>query len=91
MDQDELVKRLHLKEKAQLDDLLKKFREFLSRLDEDQLKVVRRSLPSLWEALAWLGPHATEAELRELFGAGGHYADGEPIMVCHFAGTDRIS
>ena len=90
MSQDELVAKLHLKDKAQLDDLLAKFKIFYLLLDDAQQKLIRRSLPSLYEALTWLGPHATEAELRALFG-GGYYADGEPIMVCHFAGTDRIS
>ena len=86
----DLLKKLGLSQ-VQLDDLLAKFNDnFLACLDEDQLKVVKRSLPSLCEAQTWLGHCATVADLRKLFGGGrGHHRDSPPIMVCHFATTER--
>jgi hypothetical protein len=90
MNRDGLLEKLQLKD-PQLKDLLKKFKEnFYDELDDEQRTVVRRSLPSLHEALTWLGPDVTVDQLRELFG-GAFHADGEPIMVCHFAHTHRVS
>jgi hypothetical protein len=86
----QLLKKLGLRQR-ELDDMLHKFKTgFYDKLKARQQKVVRRSLPTLCEALSWLGPHATEKELRELFG-GGRGADGNspPIMICHFATTER--
>jgi hypothetical protein len=88
MTRDELLEKLKLTDR-QLKDLLAKFEAFQNDLDADQLKVLKRSLPTLCEALSWLGPHATEDQLRELFGGGHKGHKGPPIIVCHFAGTDR--
>jgi hypothetical protein len=86
----ELVKKLGLSSPDQLTDLLTKFRDrFLKHLDDEQLKVVKRSLPTLCEASAWLGPCATLEDLRKLFGGDGRDVDSPPIMVCHFATTER--
>jgi hypothetical protein len=88
MGREELLKKLQLKD-DELKHLLHHFGRFLDALENDaERKVVKRSLPTLCEARVWLGSGATEAELRELFG-GSYYADGEPIMVCYFAGGDR--
>ena len=88
MGREELLKKLQL-EDEELKHLLRHFGQFLHDLNNDaERKVVKRTLPTLCEALAWLGSGVTEAELRELFG-GSYYDDGEPIMVCYFAGGDR--
>jgi hypothetical protein len=85
----QLLKKLGLTQ-PELDDLLVKFGDFQKLLSPKQTKVVNRSLPTLSETAAWLGPHATEADLRKLFGGGGGRGAGSPpIMVCHFATTDR--
>jgi len=86
MTQDELLDKLKLKD-DELKDLINKFGSFRDGLNDAQRAVVKRSLPTLCEALSWLGPHATEAELRKLFGGS---QDNPPIIVCHFAGTDRL-
>jgi hypothetical protein len=88
--EDELVKKLGLSTRVQLTDLLTKFRDrFLKHLDDEQLKVVKRTLPTLCEASAWLGPCATLEDLRKLFGGDYRDTDSPPIMVCHFATTER--
>jgi hypothetical protein len=63
----------------ELKDLLKKFRAFLKRLDPAQQKVVKRSLPTLAEAVKAFDKNATEAEVRELFGGD---ARQEPVILC---------
>jgi hypothetical protein len=89
MTKEDLLKKLAL-QPTQLADLLARFGEFKKSLDADQLRVLNRSLPTLCEALAWLGPHATVDELRDLFGGGrGHDRDSPPVIVCHFVSTDR--
>lgn len=84
----ELLQKLGLSH-DELTDLLDKFRNnFLNDLNRRQLKVVKRTLPSLCEAQAWLGTCASVDDLRELFG-GGRGEDSPPVMVCHFATTER--
>jgi hypothetical protein len=85
---EELLEKLGLSD-DELRDLLDKFRDkFLYNLNRNQLKVVKRTLPSLCEAQAWLGTCASVDDLRELFG-GGRGEDSPPVMVCHFATTER--
>ncbi len=66
MTEKEMLEKLGLS-KAELKNLLLRFKFFLDYLDEPQQKVVRASLPTLDEALKAFGPDATEKQLCKLF------------------------
>lgn len=78
MNRDEMLKELGVSA-DELHDLLEKFHAFLASLDEPQRAAIRRSLPTLAEALAAFGPNVTEEDLLKLFeGDVGH----KPVIIC---------
>jgi hypothetical protein len=78
MNPDEMLKALDLSQ-GQLHELLAKFSAFLELLDERQRHAVRRSLPTLAEAVAAFGAEVDPAELLKLFeGDKAH----PPVMIC---------
>lgn len=79
MNRDELLKELGLSGE-EFQDLLRKFDAFLASLDENQQAVVKRSLPTIADALKVLGPGVNEAELLKAFGCDRHY----PPVKCIF-------
>lgn len=78
MNRDQMLAALGLSGE-QLRDLLNKFCTFLASLEERQQAVVRRSLPTITEALAAFGPEVTEADLLKLFKADAH---PECVILC---------
>ncbi len=79
MSRDELLKALGLSS-DELNDLLKKLRDFLDSLNAAQRTVIERSLPVIKEALTAFGPNVTEAELLALFKGDIHH----PPVICIF-------
>jgi hypothetical protein len=78
MKPDEMLRELGVNHE-QLHLLLQKFREFNEKLDEQQKKVVHRSLPTLTEAMAAFGPDVTREELLKLFEGDERLP---PVMLC---------
>jgi hypothetical protein len=76
MNREELLHELGLSS-VQLEDLLRKFRALLTSLDERQQTVVRRSLPTMAEALTALGTDVTPDDLQKLF---RHDSNETPVM-----------
>jgi hypothetical protein len=66
MNREELLKALGLSDQ-EFRELLEKFNAFLSSLNKNQQAVVRRSLPTIGQALHALRPDVTEADLEEFF------------------------
>jgi division protein CdvB (Snf7/Vps24/ESCRT-III family) len=66
MNREELLKALGLSDQ-EFRELLDKFNVFLSSLDKNQQAVVRRSLPTIGQALHALKPDVTAADLEEFF------------------------
>ena len=66
MNREELLDALGLSSE-EFHDLLKKFDAFFSSLDKNQQVVVKRSLPTVAQALAALKPDVSEAELQKFF------------------------
>lgn len=78
MTPDEMLRKLGVNHE-QLHHLLQKFREFNEKLDEDQKKVVHRSLPTLAEAMTAFGPEVTKEELLKLFEDDDRLP---PVILC---------
>jgi hypothetical protein len=78
MTPDLMLKELGVSQK-ELDELLAKFHAFLESLDERQRAVVKRSLPTLAEALAAFGPDVNRDDLLKLFEGDKKY---EPVILC---------
>lgn len=57
----------------ELTDLLKKFGNFFTSLNEHQKVVIKRSLPTATEALSAFGPDVTEPDLLQLFKRARYY------------------
>ena len=78
MNRDEMLVKLDVSA-DQLQDLLQKFRGFLATLDKHQHAIVKRSLPTMAEALQAFGPSVNEAELAELFEGDSRH---QPVIIC---------
>lgn len=78
MNPDEMLKELGLSQ-AELHELLVKFRSFLESLNKAQQHTVRRSLPTLAEAIKAFGSQVNADELLKLFeGDESH----PPVILC---------
>jgi len=80
MNQQELLKELGVSYE-ELQKLLAKVNGFLTSLDEHELKIVKRSLPTLTEAVRSFGHDVTPDELRKLFEGA---SDKVPVTACYF-------
>jgi hypothetical protein len=78
MNQEDMLKELGVSA-AQLHDLLGKFHAFFASLDEPQRAAIRRSLPTVHEALLAFGPTVNEEDLLKLFEGD---AGKDPIILC---------
>ncbi len=78
MNPDEMLKELNLS-RGELHELLAKFGAFLESLDERQRHAVRRSLPTLAEAVAAFGAEVDPAELLKLFEGDKVHL---PVIIC---------
>lgn len=81
MNREELLKALGLSSE-EFHDLLKKFDAFFSSLNKNQQVIVRRSLPTVAQALSALRPDVSEAELEKFFASD----DLKPPMCFFWAG-----
>jgi hypothetical protein len=78
MNPDEMLKELGMSH-AELHELLTKFHAFLLSLSEGQQNAIRRSLPTLAEAIKAFGPGVNAGELLKLFdGDEAHL----PVILC---------
>jgi hypothetical protein len=66
MKREELLKALGLSSE-EFHDLLGKFNSFLNSLNKNQQEVMRRSLPTIGQALHALRPDVSEKDLEEFF------------------------
>jgi hypothetical protein len=80
MEHSDLYKLLGVDEQ-ELQDFLRKYREFLKTLPEKQRHLLTRSTPTVAMAMKYFSPDVTEAELTDLFQEEGHRRV-PPIICC---------